>query len=85
MGKSVAGPVIIFIAVFVGLYYLYSSSLLGISVSNPFQTGISLVPLTNIGNEAVNYISSILGISTVMVVIIIMAVIITKAISGRKF
>ena len=83
MAKSIVGIIIIFVAAFVGLYYLFGSGVLGISGTSPFQTGISLEPLTNIGNEAVNYISSILGISSVVVVIIIMAVIITKAFSKR--
>lgn len=83
MAKSIAGVVIIFMAVFLGLYFLYTSGLLGISGSSPFQTGISLEPLTNLGNEVVNYISSFLGISTVMVVIIIMAFGITKAITRK--
>lgn len=81
--KGVGGVVLIFMVVFGGLYYLYSSGLLGISGSNPFQSGISLEPLANIGNEIVNYISGILGISEVVVVIIIMALVVTKTISRK--
>lgn len=82
MGNKNGGAIIFFVAL-IGLYFLYSSGLLGISGANPFQSGISLKPLTNLGNEAVNYISSLLGISVIMVVIIIMAFVIAKGFSKK--
>lgn len=63
------------------IYELYEVGIIQISGLNAFQTGFTLQPIMNLGNQAVEWLHTITGISTVAIVIIIMAVVLYSAAS----
>lgn len=63
------------------IYGLYQAGVIQISGLNAFQTGFTLQPIMSLGNQAVEWLHTITGISTVAIVIVIMAVVLYSAAS----
>lgn len=79
--KSSSSGGLLFIGILLLVVILYESGIIEISGANAFQTGFTLAPLQILGNQIVNYVSSITGISTIVIVLILMAVVLYFALS----
>ena len=84
MSRNSGGGIVTFSAILIILALMYASGMIEISGLNAFQTGFSLQPLLNLGNQVVAYISSITGISTVLIVLVLMSLVLYGMAQKRR-
>lgn len=62
-------------------YGLFKAGVIQISGVNAFETGVTLQPFLNLGNQIGDWFSSVTGISTTIIAIVIIAYVGHKVIS----